>query len=287
MNNIIVFGASGQLGHCLKTFAEKNSVTAIHFPPESEANILDNDALGKVFEKYKPAYCINCAAYTAVDKAEDDQELAYKINKTGAENIAVLCSANGAKLVHISTDFVFKGDIPRLLGEDDVAEPVNVYGQSKLDGEVAVKNALKEHFIIRTSWLYSEYGNNFVKTMLKLAAERDELRVIADQAGTPTYAMDLAACIMQVIGSGSTAYGVYHYSNEGMASWYDFAKAIFDISATGVRVYPIKTTEYPTKAIRPAYSVMDKSKIKHTFNTEIPYWRDSLETCIARLKNIS
>jgi len=287
MSNIVVFGASGQLGNCLKTFAEKNAIASIYFPPETEANILDDDALENVFEKYKPAFSINCAAYTAVDKAEDDREMAIKINKTGAENLARHCAKSGSVLVHLSTDFVFKGDKPALLSEDDVAEPINVYGQTKLDGELAVKALLKEHFIIRTSWLYSEYGNNFVKTMLKLGAERDELKIIADQAGTPTYAMDLAACIMQVIASGSAAYGVYHYSNEGVASWYDFAKAIFDISGTKVKALPIKTTEYPTKAIRPAYSVMDKSKIKHTFNIEIPYWRDSLIVCIDMLKNMS
>ena len=242
--------------------------------------------LSKVFEKYKPSFSINCAAYTAVDKAEDDREMASKINKTGAENLARHCAKTGSALIHISTDFVFKGDKPVLLAEDDIAEPINVYGQTKLDGELAVKALLKEHFIIRTSWLYSEFGNNFVKTMLKLGAERDELKIIADQAGTPTYAMDLAACIVAVIESGSTAYGVYHYSNEGVASWYDFAKAIFDISGTSVKTLPIKTSEYATKAVRPAYSVMDKSKIKHTFNLEIPYWRDSLAVCIDRLKNI-
>ncbi|HZY38424.1 MAG TPA: dTDP-4-dehydrorhamnose reductase [Mucilaginibacter sp.] len=286
MSNIVVFGASGQLGHCLKTFAEKNSITSIHFPPETEANILDDLALENIFEKYKPAYSINCAAYTAVDKAEDDREMALKINKTGAENLARQCAKNGSVLVHISTDFVFKGDKPVLLSEDDVAEPINVYGQTKLDGELVVKALLREYFIIRTSWLYSEYGNNFVKTMLKLGTERDELKIIADQAGTPTYAMDLAACIMHIISSGSNAYGVYHYSDEGVASWFDFAKAIFDISGTRVKTLPIKTAEYPTRAVRPAYSVMDKSKIKHTFNIEIPYWRDSLAVCIDRLKNI-
>jgi len=275
MNNIVVFGASGQLGHCLKTFAEKNSITSMHFPSETEANILDEAALEQVFEKYKPAYSINCAAYTAVDRAEDDREMATKINETGAANLARHCAKNGSVLVHISTDFVFKGDKPALLSEDDIAEPIN-----------AVKALLNQYFIIRTSWLYSEYGNNFVKTMLKLGAERDKLNIIADQAGTPTYAMDLASCIMQVIGSGSDAYGVYHYSNEGVASWFDFAKAIFDISGTQVKTFPIKTSEYPTRAVRPAYSVMDKSKIKSTFNIEIPYWRDSLAVCIDRLKNL-
>jgi dTDP-4-dehydrorhamnose reductase len=283
MNNIVVFGASGQLGQCLKKVAETRGINAIYFPAESEANILDKEALKLVFDKYKPTWCINCAAYTAVDKAEDDVELARKINKTGVENISALAAEYGSTLVHVSTDFVFKGDIPGLLTETDIAEPVNIYGLTKLEGEHDVVHALKKYYILRTSWLYSEYGNNFVKTMLKLGAERDELKIIADQVGTPTYGMDLAGCILHIIFSEVTAYGLYHYSNEGVASWYDFAKAIFDISGTEVKTLPIKTSEYPTRAVRPAYSVMDKSKIKQTFNIEIPYWRDSLITCISKL----
>ncbi len=283
MGSIVVFGASGQLGHCFKSLAEKDGLTSIFFPSETEANILDDEALGKVFETYKPAYAINCAAYTAVDKAEDDQQMAEKINKTGAENLSKHCAANGSVLIHVSTDFVFKGDQSTPRNEDSIAEPVNVYGQTKLDGEVAVKTVLEKYFIIRTGWLYSEYGNNFVKTMLKLGAERDELKIIADQTGTPTYGMDLAGCIMHIIKSESTSYGIYHYSNEGIASWYDFAKAVFDISGTSVKAIPVKTEEYVTRALRPAYSVMDKSKIKKNFGLEIPYWRDSLVTCISKL----
>ncbi|MEO6850632.1 MAG: dTDP-4-dehydrorhamnose reductase [Mucilaginibacter sp.] len=283
MNNIVVFGASGQLGQCLKTVAETKGIDSIYFPLETEANILDPEALKLVFDKYKPSWCINCAAYTAVDKAEDDVPLARNINKTGVENISKLCAEYDAVLVHVSTDFVFKGDQPVFLNEDDIAEPINIYGLTKLEGEQAVVDLLTKYYILRTSWLYSEYGNNFVKTMLKLGAERDVLKIIADQAGTPTYGMDLADCILDIILSETTAYGLYHYSNEGVASWYDFAKAIFDISGTKVKTLPIKTTEYPTRAIRPAYSVMDKSKIKQTFNMEIPYWRDSLITCISRL----
>lgn len=286
MSNIVVFGASGQLGQCFKSLAEKDGLSTIYFPSESEANILDIDALKKVFETYKPAYSINCAAYTAVDKAEDDQELAIKINKTGVENLSSLCAQNNSTLIHISTDFVFKGDKPRPLNEDDITMPISVYGQTKLDGEKIAKVLLDKLFIIRTGWLYSEYGNNFVKTMLKLGAEKDELKIIADQVGTPTYAIDLASCILQVINSRSEAYGIYHYSNEGVTSWYDFAKAIFDISGTKVKTIPVKTEEYITKATRPAYSVMDKSKIKKEFNMEIPYWRDSLITCINRLKQV-
>lgn len=284
MGNIIVFGASGQLGQCFKNVAEKEQIASIYFPSENEANILDYDALKKVFETYKPIYSINCAAYTAVDKAEDEQEIALKVNKTGVENLARLCAENDSTLIHISTDFVFKGDKSTPLNEGDAAVPVNVYGQTKLEGEHVAEVLLKKYFIVRTGWLYSEYGNNFVKTMLKLGAERDELKVIADQAGTPTYAIDLAGCIINIIKSESAEYGIYHYSNEGIASWYDFAKAIFEISGTQVKLIPIKTEEYITKALRPAYSVMDKSKIKKTFGMEIPYWRDSLVICINKLK---
>ncbi|WP_158995441.1 dTDP-4-dehydrorhamnose reductase [Mucilaginibacter sp. L196] len=285
IKNIIVFGAAGQLGQCLKKVAEEKGISNIHFLPENEANILDTAAIDKTFAQYKPAYAINCAAYTAVDKAEDELDLARKINKTGAENLAIACKAHNAALVHISTDFVFKGNTPDPLVEEDAAEPISVYGLTKLEGEQDIVRILPEHFIIRTSWLYSEFGNNFVKTMLKYGAERDLLKIIADQVGTPTYGIDLAACVLDIISSGKAEYGIYHYSNEGVTSWYDFAKGIFDLSATEVKVLPIRTSEYPTKATRPAYSVMDKTKIKHTFNIEIPYWRDSLAVCIQRLQN--
>ena len=284
MSNIVVFGASGQLGQCIKYVAQLKGLTNIIFPPESEANILDVTGLDKIFQQYKPAYAINCAAYTAVDKAEDDSELAKKVNNTGAANLAVQCKNHGAVLIHISTDFVFKGDVAHPLTEEDEASPISVYGQTKLDGELAIASVLKEHFIIRTGWLYSEYAGNFVKTMLKLGNDRDELKIIADQVGTPTYAIDLAQFVLLIINSGSKAYGIYHYSNEGVTSWFDFARAIFDISATQVKAIPIRTDEYPTRATRPSYSVMDKSKAKQTFNIEIPYWRDSLVDCIAKLQ---
>jgi dTDP-4-dehydrorhamnose reductase len=283
MNNVVVFGASGQLGQCLKTIADTQGLTYIFFPPESEANILDKEAMKRIFDTYKPAWSINCAAYTAVDKAEDEIDIARKINKEGAINLADMCLEYNSTLIHISTDFVFKGDKATPLDEEDIAEPVSVYGLTKLEGEQAIIEKLERHFILRTSWLYSEYGNNFVKTMLRLGSERDELKIIADQVGTPTYAMDLAECILHIISTDSTAYGLYHYSNEGVASWYDFARAIFDISKTKVKALPIRTSEYPTRAVRPAYSVLSKTKIKQTFDMEIPYWRDSLITCISKL----
>jgi dTDP-4-dehydrorhamnose reductase len=284
MSKAIVFGGSGQLGQCLKKVAADKDIDFLIFPEETERNILDVEGLEKLFAKHQPVYAINCAAYTAVDKAEDDVENAIKVNKTGVENIAALCAKYKTTLIQISTDFVFKGDRATPLNEGDKAEPISVYGRTKLDGELAIPRLTDKYFIVRTAWLYSEFANNFVKTMLKLGADRDELKVIADQVGTPTYAIDLAACILDIVQSGSTAYGVYHYSNEGVASWFDFARAIFDISETKVNVMPVPTSEYVTRAVRPAYSVMDKTKVKKTFNVEIPYWRDSLQLCISRLK---
>ncbi|MCD8741724.1 dTDP-4-dehydrorhamnose reductase [Mucilaginibacter roseus] len=285
MKNIVIFGASGQLGSCFKQIAENEGRTDIYFPGETEANILDEEALKNIFEAQRPTYAINCAAYTAVDKAEDDYETADKVNKVGAANLAKFCAEYGSTLIHVSTDFVFEGNAPTPRTEDDIAAPINAYGQTKLDGELAISSVLEKYFILRTSWLYSEYGNNFVKTMLKFGAEREQLTIIADQVGTPTYGIDLAYAIMEIINTESTAYGLYHYSNEGVASWYDFAKAIFDLSETHVKTLPIPTSAYKTRAVRPAYSVMDKSKIKNVLNIEIPYWRDSLAICINRLKN--
>lgn len=280
----IVFGASGQLGQCLKKLADDNGLDLFIFPGEGEADILDTAALEKLFAAHQPEYAVNCAAYTAVDKAEDDPETALKVNKTGVENLARLCSKYNTILIHISTDFVFKGDVSSPLKEESVAKPLSIYGQTKLDGEKVIPVLLDNYFIIRTGWLYSEFANNFVKTMLKLGAERDELKVIADQVGTPTYGIDLAGFIIQIIRSESAAYGLYHYSNEGVASWYDFSKAIFELGGTDVKVIPIPTSDYKTRAVRPAYSVMDKAKVKQTFGLQIPYWRDSLAICIDRLK---
>lgn len=285
MNKTIVFGAAGQLGQCIKKVADDNKLDFFLFPNKAESNILDADGLNLLFDKYKPDYVINCAAYTAVDKAEDDADMAEKVNKTGAENIAQCCAKYGTVLIQISTDFVFKGDRSSPLNEDDVTNPTGVYGQTKLDGEKVIPSITDKYFIVRTSWLYSEFANNYVKTMLRLGNDRPELKIIADQAGTPTYAIDLAEFIITIITSGSTAYGTYHYSNEGIASWYDFSKAIFDILGTSVKVIPIPTSEYPTRAVRPPYSVMDKTKVKKTFGIEIPYWRDSLQVCINRIKN--
>lgn len=280
----LILGAGGQLGQCLKAVAAKRNIEGLIFPDEVTGNILNLEGLHNLFAAEQPDYVINCAAYTAVDKAEDEVDTCRLVNKTGALNVASVCKAHSAKLIHVSTDFVFQGDIVELLKEDDLAEPISVYGLTKLEGEIDIIDTLPEHYIIRTSWLYSEFANNFVKTMLRLGAERDSLGVIADQIGSPTYAIDLAGAILDIIAADNAAYGVYHYSNEGSVSWYDFAKAIFEIGGVEVKVGPIPTSAYPTKAMRPKFSVMDKSKIKSTFGIEVPYWRDSLVKCIGEIK---
>jgi dTDP-4-dehydrorhamnose reductase len=280
---ILVFGGKGQLGQCLKKVADERRIGGLVYLDEVEGNILDTILLENLFTTYNPDYVINCAAYTAVDKSEDEIDMARLINKTGAENVAKACEQFGKTLIHISTDFVFEGNNPRALSEEDITEPINVYGLTKLEGELAVLGASKKYFILRTSWLYSEFAANFVKTMLRLGAERDELGVIVDQVGTPTYAVDLAGCVLDIINSKSEVYGLYHYSNEGVTSWYDFAKAIFELADYSVDVRALKTIEYPTKATRPVFSVMDKSKIKSTFDIQIPYWRDSLAVCIQNI----
>ena len=283
---IVVLGASGQLGHCLKKVAEERNITDISFPSEQDGNILAPDLLDLLFSKEKPEFVINCAAYTAVDKAEDDIDICRKVNRDGAENIAKACVTHSATLIHVSTDFVFKGNVPQILSETDPAEPENIYGLTKLEGEAAITAVLEKHFTLRTSWLYSEFGNNFVKTMLRLGGERDQLGVIVDQAGSPTYAIDLAGAIFDIIESGSSKYGIYHYSNEGVTSWFDFAKIIFHLCGKTIKVIPVKTSEYATKATRPSYSVMDKSKIKNVFDISIPYWTDSLAICLEKIKRL-
>ncbi|OWP63610.1 dTDP-4-dehydrorhamnose reductase [Hymenobacter amundsenii] len=283
MNKTLVFGGSGQLGQCLQHVAQQRSFTDIVFLPEEQANILNPDILRTTFEQHRPAYIINCAAYTAVDKAEDEVEIARKVNRDGAENLARLCGEFGTTMLHISTDFVFAGTGNEPLLETDETAPISVYGLTKLEGEQVIPAHTERYFILRTSWLYSEYAGNFVKTMLRFGKEREEMRVIWDQLGTPTYAIDLAGALLHIIESGSTAYGLYHYSNEGVTSWYDFAVAIFELGGLTTRTVPIRTAEYPTKATRPAFSVMDKTKAKTALGLAIPHWRTSLVECMGRL----
>ena len=283
MGTTLVFGASGQLGQCLAHVAHERGTTGLQFLAEERANILNPEGLAALFAEHRPAYVINCAAYTAVDKAEDEVDLARRINRDGVENLARLCGEHGSTLIQISTDFVFAGSGNQPLTEIDETTPLSVYGLTKLEGEQVIPGLTERYFTLRTSWLYSEFAGNFVKTMRKLGRERDELRIIWDQVGTPTYAIDLAGVILDIIESGSTAHGLYHYSNEGLTSWYDFATAIFELSEISVKTTPIRTSEYPTKATRPPFSVMDKTKIKTVLGVAIPHWRASLQTCLARL----
>ncbi|MBC6697657.1 dTDP-4-dehydrorhamnose reductase [Hymenobacter sp. BT190] len=283
MSSTLVFGGAGQLGQCLQHVAQERNLSGLVFLPEEQANILNTETLQAVFAEHRPAYVINCAAYTAVDKAEDEVDLARKVNRDGAENLARLCGEFGTTLLHISTDFVFAGTGNQPLQETDETAPISVYGLTKLEGEQVIPQHTERYFILRTSWLYSEYANNFVKTMLRFGKERDEMRVIWDQLGTPTYAIDLAGVLLHIIETGSTAYGLYHYSNEGVTSWYDFAVAIFELGGLPTRTVPIRTAEYPTKATRPAFSVMDKTKVKTALGVTIPHWRGSLQVCMGRL----
>ncbi|QFZ54438.1 dTDP-4-dehydrorhamnose reductase [Oceanihabitans sp. IOP_32] len=277
MIKVLVTGANGQLGHCIKDIQKKNSHLSFVFTDHKELDICDEQSVNQFFKEQEPIhYCVNCAAYTAVDKAEEEEELAFKVNAEGPKNLAIACKEHGTVLIHISTDFVFDGKKSTPYLETDEPNPISVYGASKLQGEIEVQNLLKECFIIRTSWLYSEYGNNFMKTMLRLAETRDEISVVSDQIGTPTYAGDLAEVILQIINSDNKNFGLFHYSNEGVANWYDFAVAIFDIHNNAVKVNAIKTEAYPTPAKRPVFSVLDKSKIKNNLILEIPHWFESL-----------
>ncbi|ESU26197.1 dTDP-4-dehydrorhamnose reductase [Flavobacterium saliperosum S13] len=247
------------------------------FCSSSELDITDSASCTTVFEKHQPDFCINAAAYTAVDKAENEPEKAHAINVTGAQNVAAVCKIHDTVLLHVSTDFVFDGEKTSPYTEEDRSNPTGVYGQTKLDGEKEVAAVWEKHFIVRTSWVYSQFGNNFMKTMLRLASERDTLSVVNDQIGTPTHAVDLAEVILKIIESGKKAYGIYHFSNEGQCSWYDFAQKIFEVNAVSIQVNPIPSTCYPTPAKRPKYSVLDKTKIKEVFGLDIKKWEQSLE----------
>ncbi len=283
MKKILVTGGNGQLASCIKDVAHTIEGYEFIYVDLPELDITDNAQVRSFFNANELSYCVNCAAYTAVDKAETEKELAVSVNVLGAKNLAESCKAYGVVMFQISTDFVFDGSQGKVYSENDTTNPLGVYGLTKLQGEDAVTKTLKQHFILRTSWLYSEHGHNFVKTMLRLGAERDTLNIVVDQIGTPTYAGDLARLIVQLISRESDAYGTYNYSNEGVASWYDFAKAIFELANMDCNVLPIRTEAYPTPAKRPAFSVMDKSKIKDKYRVQIPYWRESLSRVIQKI----
>lgn len=285
---ILVAGANGQLGNEIRELAANSPEFSFVYTDREELLIQKADDVDKLFEATRPAYCINCAAYTAVDKAESDQETAYEVNAAGAGNLADASKKYGARFIHVSTDYVFDGESPEPYKEDANTNPMNVYGASKLKGEQLTLQNNTDAIIIRTAWVYSEFGNNFVKTMLRLMTERPELNVVNDQVGSPTYAADLAGCIMHII-SGDRAGnlqwkpGIYHYSNQGRISWFDFAVAIKELGKKDCKVNPIPGAEFKTPAKRPSFSLLDTSKIRSTFQCEIPEWKTSLQRCMERL----
>jgi len=276
---ILVTGAKGQLANELKLFLPSDKAV---FLDKEECDISNLEQLEKVLDKYNIELIINCAAYTAVDKAETDSTNAFLINEKGVANLAFLTKKNNLKLIHISTDYVFGGPNFRPIKEDSKTEPNSVYGKSKLAGEEQIIKINPKAIIIRTSWLYSKFGHNFVKTILKNSKIRDSLKVVYDQVGTPTNAADLASAIMQIIPQmdGLKETELYHFSNEGVASWYDFAYAIKEIKNLKISIFPIETSEYPLPAPRPQYSVLSKNKIKDKFKLTIPHWRESLGKCL-------
>ena len=285
MNNILVTGANGQLGIELRNISGDYPDYRFFFTDVAELDITNLGAVNTFFENNKIKTVINCAAYTAVDKAESDEHAAMLINATAVGYLADACQNADATLIHISTDYVYDGNANRPYSENHPTAPASVYGRSKLAGEKAALNNPKT-VIIRTSWLYSAYGNNFVKTMLRLGKERETLNVVFDQTGTPTYAADLAQAIMEVVkatGKGDLKTGIFHYSNEGVCSWYDFAHEIMQQAELKCVVRPIETKDYPVPAPRPHYSVLNKSLIKTKYDIEIPHWKDSLKKCLSRL----
>jgi len=280
---VLVTGANGQLGQAIQFIAKNHTEIKFVFCSSSDLDISNKENCHIVFQKTKPDFCINAAAYTAVDKAESDRDKAELINVIGSKNIAEVCNQFDVKLIHISTDFVFDGSNDKPYTETQITNPKGVYGQTKLDGEKAIQQIFSKYFIIRTSWIYSQFGNNFMKTMLRLASERTSLSVVNDQIGTPTNAVDLAEALVQIIlfnNQQPTAnnYGIYNFSNEGECSWYDFAKKIFEINNVSIDLSAITTEQFSTPAQRPKYSVLDKSKIKATFGITIKTWEESLKS---------
>lgn len=284
MAKILVTGANGQLGSEMRTLAALHPQHLFLFNDRDEVDITDAKQVAECFAEFKPTYCVNCAAYTAVDKAETDAESAFQINATAVKNLAKACTQFNAKFIHISTDYVFDGMGAEPYGEDHPTDPVSVYGKTKLQGE---KEALAENsdvIIIRTSWVYSQYGHNFVKTMLRLMPSRPEVSVVADQQGVPTYAADLAEAILHIINSGKWARGIYHFSNAGVITWHQFAQAIKELTASDCNVKAITTAEYPTPTARPAYSVMNTGKIQQVYGISLKDWKESLQLCLLKIE---
>lgn len=277
---ILITGCNGQLGNEMQLLAQANGQHEWFFTDVDELDITRVDAVEEFVSKNAIDGIVNCAAYTAVDKAESNEDLCHLLNCVAPGYLAESIERRGGWIVQVSTDYVFDGTNHTPYTEDEPTCPNSVYGRTKLAGEQRVMQACSKAMIVRTAWLYSTFGNNFVKTMLRLGREKQELGVIFDQIGTPTYARDLAAAIMTAINKGIVP-GIYHFTNEGVTSWYDFTKAIHRIAGiTTCHVCPLHTSEYPTAASRPHYSVLDKTKIKKTYGIEVPYWEDSLEQCI-------
>jgi dTDP-4-dehydrorhamnose reductase len=285
---VLVTGANGQVGQELQVLAASYPPFTFVFTSHDNMPVHDEAAVQQFFAVHKPAYCINCAAYTAVDKAESEQEAAYQVNAEGPRILAAACKTFNTRFIHISTDYVFNGQSPVPYKEDAATDPVNLYGASKLKGEQLCLQANPDAIIIRTAWVYSSFGKNFVKTMMKLMHDRPAINVVSDQVGAPTYAADLAKCMMEIIASNQLTGdnwtpGLYHYSNQGRISWYDFAVAIKELTGSTCTVNPIPTEQYPTPAKRPAFSLLDTSKIQQTFHCTIPEWKASLRACVKLL----
>lgn len=282
---ILVTGSNGQLGSELRELSEDFSFGEFIFTDEKELDITLEDQVDNLFASFNPDVVINCAAYTAVDKAESEAEKAYLINTKAAKILSKVSAKHDSLLIHISTDYVFDGRSWTPYTENDKINPLSVYGKTKAEGEKAILESAQKAVIIRTSWLYSSYGNNFVRTILRFTKERDFLNIVFDQTGTPTYARDLAKAILQIIPAASKNPGVeiFHYSNEGVISWYDFAKAIVEEKGISFKINPIVSRDFPQAAPRPFYSVLDKTSIKEKFAIEIPYWRESLRECLKKI----
>jgi dTDP-4-dehydrorhamnose reductase len=283
MKNILITGANGQLGNEMRVLSAENKEYNYFFTDVAELDICDEQAVMSFVKDHHIHVIVNCAAYTAVDKAEGNLDLCTKLNSDAVGYLAKAAEANEAELIQVSTDYVFDGTNHLPYKETDATCPNSVYGVTKLKGEANAMQHCKKAMIIRTAWLYSTFGNNFVKTMIRLGKEREALGVVFDQIGTPTYARDLARAIFAAINKGVVP-GIYHFSNEGVCSWYDFTKSIHRIAGiTACKVSPLHTDEYPAKAPRPNYSVLDKTKIKNTYGIEIPHWEESLKACIDEL----
>lgn len=281
MKKILIIGGNGQLGNCLnKLISEYALDYEFHFTDYDTLDITNQKQINEYFSEYEPHYCINVSAYTAVDLAEQEKEKAFAINAEGVRHLAEACTEKGIDLIHISTDYVFSGDTNIPYSEDDFTNPLSVYGASKLEGEnLALENNPKT-IIIRTSWLYSEFGKNFVKTMLNLFSTKDELNIVADQFGQPTNANDLAEAIMKIISTEEKEYGIFHFSNYSETTWFDFAKKIAELSKSKIKINPISSEQYPTPAKRPMRSTMCLDKIENSYNIEPKYWENSLKECV-------